>query len=232
MKKMFLLSLVLLCTLTASAQFYPDGRPIPPSKRASYYGSRHQSSNWWGPHQTYVGFRLGLGVSTVNSDASDLDGGTAKTGLNVGVAVGTQLTTAAPLFFESGLYYTEKGGKGKHDGSKFTYNLDYLEVPLLLKYKYQASPDVSIEPFMGGYLACGVGGKIKDYGNREAYSSFDSDETNNFKRFDGGLKLGCGVSFQMLYFDISYDIGLANIGHDDFDDTRNGCLNLNIGVNF
>jgi hypothetical protein len=232
MKKFLILSAILLSAVTARAQFYPDGRPIPPSKRAGYYASRDRSSNWWGPHQTYFGFRIGLGISTVNSDADDLDGGTAQTGLNAGVVLGTQLTSAAPLFFETGLYYTEKGGKGNHDGSKFTYNLNYLELPLLLKYKYYATPDFSIEPFMGGYLACGVGGKIKDYGNRQAYSSFDSDETNNFKRFDGGLKLGCGFGFQMLYIGLSYDIGLANIGHDDFDDTRNGCFNIDFGVNF
>jgi hypothetical protein len=27
----------------------------------------------------------------------------------------------------------EKGGEGKYQGSKFTYSLNYLEVPLLLK---------------------------------------------------------------------------------------------------
>lgn len=232
MKKLIFLSFMLLCVVSARAQYYPDGRPIPPSKRASYYrqGGRHY--NYHDALQTYYGFRVGLGISTVNSDATDLDGSDAKTGLNAGVVFGTQLTTAAPLFFETGLYYTEKGGKGHHDGSKFTYNLDYLELPLLIKYKYYATPDFSIEPFMGGYLACGVAGKVKDYANREAYSSFENDETNSFKRFDGGLKLGCGFGFQMFYIGLSYDIGLANIGDDDFDETKNGCFNIDFGVNF
>jgi hypothetical protein len=233
MKKLFFLSIFMLCALATRAQYYPDGRPIPPSKRAAYYHqNRHPSDNYRSGLQTYYGFRVGLGVSSVHSDATDLDGSDAKTGLNAGVVLGTQLTTAAPLFFETGLYYTEKGGKGHHDWSKFTYNLDYLELPLLIKYKYYVNPDFSIEPFMGGYVACGVAGKVKDYGNREAYSSFDNDETNNFKRFDGGLKLGCGFGFQMFYIGLSYDIGLANIGHDDFDETKNGCFNLDFGINF
>lgn len=227
--------MVSMAALSASAQYYPYGRPIPPSKRGRYYGqqSRYQgTSRYANPHNTYYGFRVGLGVSTVNSEAADLDGGNAKTGLDVGFVIGTQITPTAPLFFESGLSYTEKGGKGVYNGKKFTYGLNYLELPLLLKYKYYAAPDVSIEPFVGGYLACGVSGKIKDYGVREAYSSFDNDEQSSFKRFDGGIRLGCGVGFQMLYLGVSYDIGLANVGHYDFEDTRNGCLNINFGVNF
>ena len=102
----------------------------------------------------------------------------------------------------------------------------------MLKYKCRANLDVSIEPFLGGYLACGVGGKIKDYNHRAAYNSFDDDYNDTFNRFDGGLKLGVGASFQMLYLETSYDIGLANVGKDNFADTRNGCLNLTLGINF
>ena len=104
-----------------------------------------------------------------------------------------------------------------------------FEVPLLLKYKYFTSSDIAIEPFAGGYVSCGVGGQIKDYDNRNAFSSYDE---GYFKRMDGGLKIGCGVEFRMLYLDLSYDIGLANVGQDDFDDTRNGCFTVNVGVNF
>ncbi|MBM6992247.1 MAG: outer membrane beta-barrel protein [Prevotella sp.] len=235
MKKFLLSCMALLTAASASAQYYPDGRPIPPRKRSAYYSSRTSYSRPVGYSRypnTYYGFRIGLGVATVHSDAAALDANNAKTGLNVGFVIGTQIAPSAPLFFESGLYYTEKGGKSNYNGSRFTYGLNYLELPLLLKYKYYASPDVSIEPFVGGYLAAGVGGKIKDYGDRQAYSSFDNDVSSSFRRFDGGLKVGCGVSFQMLYLGVSYDIGLANVGHYDFEDTRTGCLNLDFGVNF
>lgn len=231
MKKFFLLSVAMLATVAASAQYYPDGRPIPPSKRYKYYNDRSGGYRDRSPQDTYYGFRLGMAVASVHSDAPILDGSDPKVGLDVGFAVGTRIVPRTPLFFETGLSYTEKGGKGEYQGSKFTYGLHYLELPLLLKYKYYATPDFSIEPFLGGYLAVGVGGKIKDYGNREAYSSF-SDDQASFKRFDGGLRLGCGVSYDMLYLGLSYDIGLANVGHYDFEDTRTGSLNLNVGVTF
>ena len=217
--------LSLMLTLPMMAQY---GRP-------RNYGSTYGRSSYTrptyrhNPVNSYVGFRIGGAFSTVNSDDKYLDGGTMRSGLNVGVVAGFQVAPHAPIYFETGLSYVEKGGKGSYDGSKFTYNLDYLEVPLLLKYDCRVDRDLSIQPFIGGYLAAGVGGKIKDFGHRQAYSSFDDDA---FQRFDGGIKLGCGVQFNYLYAELGYDIGLANISRDYFDDAHTGSLFATIGVNF
>ncbi len=230
MKKTMLLLLALVATVSASAQYYPDGRPIPPRHRydndRGYHRSSHRLSD-----DSYFGLRLGMAVATVRSDAANLNGSDSRTGLDLGFVAGTRITRTAPLYFESGLSYTEKGGKGTYEGDKFTYRLDYLELPLLIKYKCDVARDVTIEPYAGGFLALGVGGKVKDYGKREAYSSFSS-ENGSFRRFDGGLRIGCGVSFNMLYAGLSYDVGLANVGHYDFEDTRTGSLNLHVGVTF
>lgn len=222
-------------SVSASAQYYPNGRPIPPSKRSGYYSSQNSRRSYnrsYNDNDCYIGFRVGPGFSTVNSDSKYLDTNKSRTGLNIGMAVGMPLTESVPLYFETGLYYTQKGGKSTYDGTKFTYGLDYIELPLLLKYRAPLTNNITVEPFVGGYLACGVSGKIKDYGEREAYSSFSSDYDDNFNRFDGGVKLGCGMSFDMLYVEASYDIGLANVGKDDFDDTHTGCFNLTVGINF
>ena len=217
--------LSLMLTLPMMAQY---GRP-------RNYGSTYGRSSYTrptyrhNPVNSYVGFRIGGAFSTVNSDDKYLDGGTMRSGLNVGVVAGFQVAPHAPIYFETGLSYVEKGGKGSYDGSKFTYNLDYLEVPLLLKYDCRVDRDLSIQPFIGGYLAAGVGGKIKDFGHRQAYSSFDDDA---FQRFDGGIKLGCGVQFNYLYAELGYDFGLANISRDYFDDAHTGSLFATIGINF
>lgn len=99
----------------------------------------------------------------------------------------------------------------------------------MLKYQCKVDRDIAITPFLGGYLACGVGGKIKDFGDRVAESSFSD---HNFKRFDGGLRLGCGVMFDMFYAEVGYDAGLANISNDSFDTAHTGTLFANIGINF
>ena len=127
------------------------------------------------------------------------------------------------------LWYVEKGGTGHVSGDKFTYSLNYLEVPLVLKYQIPVDNMVTVQPFIGGYLAAGIDGKIKDFGNRQAFSSFDKD---GFKRFDGGIRLGCGIQFNYLDAELGYDFGLNNISQDYFDTSRTGSLFATIGVNF
>ena len=225
MKKTLLLSLMcMVLALPAIAQYgYPYGsRP-----RVQTVGRHGNEYIAW--HRYYVGLRVGLNTSHVNSESPLLDGSSLKTGLNIGLAAGTQLSYRAPIFLETGLYYTQKGGKSGSGLDKFTYDLNYLEVPLLIKYKHFVGNQTSIQPYAGAFLAIGTDGNIKNYGTRTAFSSF---ETGYFNRFDGGLKIGCGVGYNMLYLDASYDIGLANIGQDNFDDTHGGCFTINLGVNF
>lgn len=230
MKRMMIMGLMAIAfTLTAGAQNYQNSRYYNRNTGRLDYGGSHK----WGcgpkTGQPYYGLRIGPSFSTVNSDDSRLDGGDSQTGLNVGAVVGLPLSNNVPLYFETGLYYTEKGGKKKVSGKKMTYDLNYLEVPLTLKYVYNIDDHFSLQPLFGGYLSCGVGGKIKNFGDREAQDSFNDD---NFKRFDGGLRVGCGVAYDVFYADVTYDIGLSNICHDTFDTSHNGCLTLNFGVNF
>lgn len=228
---------LLLCLLIAlPAMSQPRGRTIivtrgTPPRGGIYY----DNGSSWRYNNNYFGLRLGMNMSQVRSEAQALNGTGLRTGLNVGAVAGFQLSPVTPVFFETGIYYTQKGGKSdnvatlENPKTKFTYDLNYLELPLLIKYQHFVNPEVSIQPYAGGYLACGVSGDIKDYGNRKAFSAFDDKA---FRRFDGGLKLGCGLGFNACYVDLSYDIGLANIGQDAFDSTHNGCFTVNVGVNF
>ena len=210
------LALVTIATLTATAQTYSG---------SSFY----DRENPMGTGSMYYGFRIGPTFSTVNSDDANLDGGNSQTGLTLGAVMGFQLSDDIPLFLETGLSYTEKGGKKTLTGKKMTYDLNYLEIPILVKYIYDIDGHFSVQPLFGGYLSYGISGKIKNFGERHAQDSF-SDTT--FKRFDGGLRIGCGVGYDLFYADLSYDIGLSNICHDTFDTSHNGCLYLNFGVNF
>lgn len=214
-----LMSLVL--TLPALAQY---GRP-------RYYSRPPVAHS---PHRTYTdvyyGLRIGAAFATVNSDDRYLDGGSMKTGLDVGAVVGFQVAYRSPVYFETGLSYIEKGGKGHYEGTKFSYSLDYLQVPLVMKYMIDVDRMFSIQPYVGGYLALGVAGKIKDFGHRQAYSSFDSKE--GFQRFDGGIRIGCGIQYDFVYAELGYDFGLSNISHDYFDTSRTGALFATVGFNF
>ena len=221
----FMLMGILLAAMPLSAQNYRNSRYYNPRTDHLDYGYHQKDAG-----TPYYGFRIGPAFSYVNSDDKRLDGGNWQTGLNVGVVAGIPLNNTQPLYLETGLSYIEKGGKKDLDnGKKMTYDLNYLEIPVVLKYKYNIDPHFSIQPQFGGYFGVGVGGKIKNFQDREAQSSFNDD---NFRRLDGGLRLGCGVAYDMFYCDLTYDIGLANICHDTFDTSHNGSLQLNFGVNF
>ena len=169
----FFLMAMLMIALPSSAQNY---------KNSQYYNEKtghldYKFNNYLG--EAYLGVRLGPAFTYVTSDDARLDGGKWQTGLNVGVVGGFALSESTPVFMETGLYYIEKGGKKDlGGGKKMTYDLNYLEIPVLVKYKYEVDDEFTVEPFAGGYFAMGVGGKIKNFAEREAQSSFRS---NNFR---------------------------------------------------
>ena len=237
-KYIFLALFGLMTVMPTSAQNYRNSRYYNQNTGRLDYSKRNAGSSW-NHHGNYiskpyfVGFRIGPSFTTINSDDEFLDGSSSKTGLNVGFAAGFALSNQIPLYFESGVYYTEKGGKNSRDDFDIKYNLNYLEVPFVLKYIYNIDRTFSIQPFFGGYVAGGVGGKIKDYDFRETYDSFeDHHDRGAFKRFDGGLRMGVGLGIDMFYMDLTYDLGLANTANDYFDESKNSALMLNFGVNF
>ena len=228
MKRTFLYTVIILAALAmpqvVQAQgrvyIYDNGRP----SRSARYGQ-----NYFGG--TYLGFRFGLNATEVSSEASYLKSSSPRGGLLAGVVLGQYMGPVIPVFLETGLLYSEKGGKSDYGGD-FSYNLNYLEVPFNFKYMITfPKPGISVQPFMGPYIAYGVGGYVKDFNAREAYHSFGSAE-DQFKRFDAGLKIGCGFSIQAFYAELNFNVGLANIGHDMFDETHNRGVSLTVGVNF
>ncbi|MCF0186287.1 MAG: outer membrane beta-barrel protein, partial [Bacteroidaceae bacterium] len=164
-------------------------------------------------------------------------------GMNLGLVYGIRLSYYNPIFFETGLMYSGKGARLKKSADQYSIRMHMLEVPFVFKYSIETNvPELSIQPFLGGFASLGVGGSYKDFQEREKHSTFTA---GSFQNFDMGFRLGCGVQFQVFYFELSYDIGLINmarsnaynltkhINYDDFDDKiRTGNLSLSLGVNF
>ena len=178
----------------------------------------------------YWGVRMGANFANISGDyTSDLG---TKTGINLAGVVGLRLSNTNPIFLESGLYYTERGGK---EGSKLKVGLTYLEVPILIKYGIQATDDIAVLPFIGPYFSFGFAGKSKWESGGLKYSegSYSKDALDGgFNHADMGFKLGCGAEYNMLYLELGYQIGVANIAKND-DLTRHGnAFFINFGVNF
>ena len=143
MKKIvFIMMAMLMAVIPSTAQNYKYSKYYNQKTGHLDYGFNNKGID------TYYGIRIGPGFSYVTSDDSRLDGGDWQTGLNVGVVAGFPLTYSDPLYLETGLYYIEKGGKKSlGGGKKMTYDLNYLEIPVVVKYKYEIDDDLTIEPF-------------------------------------------------------------------------------------
>lgn len=175
----------------------------------------------------YYGIRLGMNFASLTGDAPDLG---TKVGLNFGGTVGLRLSDTTPIFLESGLYYAGNGASK----DKTTISLNYLELPILIKYGIQATDDIAILPFIGPTFRYGLfGGKWKTSGAGKV----DSFHDGRFKRADMGIKLGCGAEYNKLYLELGYQFGITNIAdwqltNGDDASAHNGALFLNLGVNF
>ena len=216
---------------------------------AQSYSNRGIPANRWRDYQrsSYFGLRFGLNVPTLRYKGT---GGNAQTNplprYHLGLVYGQKLGNQLPFYIETGMIYTEKGAEieATRELGQRKVNMKYLQIPLVLKYKLEtAVDDLTIQPFFGGFMAFGLAGETKDYGiagvsERMKYSTFDDD---SYKRFDSGLRLGCGMAFQNFYVEMGYDIGLFNIAgdeyhdyfYDDFDGhIRTGNFTMTVGVDF
>lgn len=178
----------------------------------------------------YYGVRLGMNVANLSGD--DEPGLNSKIGLNLGGTVGLRLSDTTPIFLESGLYFSGFGAQK----DKNSVTLNYLELPILIKYGVQVSDDIALLPFIGPSFRYGLfGGKIKTSGEGKI-DSF-GDDPYQYKRGDVGIKLGCGAEYNKLYLELGYQFGITNIAnwelanHDDAA-VHNGALFINLGVNF
>ena len=204
MKKVLVSIVAALMAVPSFAQFSSGGFEL--DKESVYYGAR-----------------IGLALGSLSGDSDPYDG--VNSGLTLAGILGLRLSQQAPVFLESGLYYTQRGGKN----GKYSADLNCLEVPVLIKYGIQATDKIAVLPFIGPYFAYGVGGDMEydNNGHKEKDSTYDF-----LNRNDMGIKLCCGAEYNMLYLEIAYQFGLHNVADDDDFTIHANQFSINFGVNF
>lgn len=211
-----------------------------------------QASSAWSfePASSYYAVRIGFTVPQLFLDTHLDPSRHPQLGMALGFSYGAQLTDDYPLFLEPGLYYTTLGHTINSNlnpanyQKKMSIRMHKLEIPVVFKYRIETMfDDLTVDPFFGGFFSVGIAGKTKYF--NDSYDPTRSKEntyrSTAFKAFEAGLRLGCGVTYQQLYAEAAYDIGLTNIansnmtdfGYDNFDDSvRSGCFYLSVGVMF
>ena len=214
MKKVFAVIAALVLAVPSFAQYSSGGFSL--SESSVYYG-----------------IRLGMNISSLTGDDMPATHKGSKVGLNFAPVIGLRVSDTTPIFLESGLYYAGAGSKK----DKNSVSLNYLEIPILIKYGIQATDEIAVLPFIGPTVRWGIfGGDTKTAGY-ENVGSFSDDNPHKAKRTDFGIKLGCGAEYNKLYLELGYHWGITNIADwkvNATDDAviHNGAFFINLGMNF
>ena len=159
------------------------------------------------------GVRVGMNVANVSMLGLSAN---SKVGFHVAGVYQRLLMAERPLYLETGLQLSQKGFKF---GSEDKYNSMYLEVPVMVNYKFNIKD---------------IGGKnIYTYdGETEKYDTFG--DMGYLKRSDFGMRFSGTVDWKCLSFSLGYEFGFVNIYKEDGFSAKmkTGNFFLSVGYNF
>lgn len=175
------------------------------------------------------------GVNLTNLYVDDVDDENVKVGYHIGIYHDAPITDF--LSIQPEILFTSKGAEVQYDGflggsGKYRYNLNYLEIPVLVKLKM-----AGFNVHAGPYAAFLVGANVKDVdsnGNVQGVTSLDRDD---FNQVDFGASLGVGFDFLGGNIGARYDFGLNEIDRSNFageaaSSAKNSAFMLSIGFDF
>lgn len=137
------------------------------------------------------------GLNFSKQAISNVDGEQSKTGFTAGLGVNFKVKSSA-LSIQPELNYVSAGTKIKNDKNKYTLN--YLELPVLVKYSF-GPVYINAGPSIGMAL-----------GNRDKIESLYGAKV---ERFNFGLQMGGGVAIPFgkgsFLIDGRYSLGLTDV---------------------
>lgn len=191
--------------------------------------------------------RAGVNLSTMLS--KDDRGTYSKDySLSPGLMIGMskEFRMSETLSLETGLNYSQKGFLLDKDyalyadqepvRSYYKAVLNYLEMPLAVKYNVIVAK-LPVYGLLGPYLGLGLGGKtISDVysGNKSNRETFfgPMDKNGYWKKFDGGMVAGLGVSIKKFDCRLTYSYGLVNFSRRDPLIQKNRVTGISVGYRF
>lgn len=146
------------------------------------------------------GIKGGANFATLNN----YEGVETKTGLLAGASVIINIP-ASPLAIQLEVLYAQYGAN--IEGSDQIFILDYIQIPVLLKFGFDI-PAAPIKPnvFFGPYAS------FKTKAEAENFTSVNPNYFDeNTKDRDYGVVVGAGLDITKLRFDLRYTAGLVEI---------------------
>jgi hypothetical protein len=175
------------------------------------------------------GIKAGLNLASFNGTGADAIKATTKTGFCVGGFL--QFGLSKEAFLQPEVLYVSKGADGSIAGESGTVSVDYLEIPVLIKYKVNPQEKTSFNLFAGPALAFKMSAKISGGG-------YSQDVSSDVNSTDFSLVFGAGADFGLdngsITIDARYDLGLSNAPKSSapVTDVKNGGIMLMVGYMF
>lgn len=156
------------------------------------------------------GAKIGLNIANLNG--SDDKGLETKNGFVIGYFIALQI--GPNLAVQPELLYTQKGSQGNVGNLNTKFSMNYIEVPVLLRYMFSTSGDSKLFLVFGPALALNVKGEVV----LSSGGKFLSIDMANQKSVDFGLVMGGGVSIESghtrILLEARYTVGLSNAFSD------------------
>ena len=162
------------------------------------------------------GIKGGVNVSTLGGDSYDgLVSFDSRTAYHVGVFA--EIPLMMKFSIQPELLYSAQGSQF---GGFFSVDgfddqkLDYLNVPVLVKYNIIAGLSAELGPVFG-YLISADGESIFDD------EGLEIDNKEAFNDLDVGIALGASYSLKSFMFGLRYNKGISNVNNDEFTTNKN-----------
>lgn len=151
-----------------------------------------------------LGVRAGLELSYIRVTGEYVYGTTnPRTGFRLGVSDQVLLWRGIPLYVETGVHFSSRGGR--FNGVSFRPM--YMQIPLLATWRFRLGERVSIRPYAGVCYDVGIGGKAR---TSEGWDDLFGS-SGFIRRSDLTLRAGAEVSWRRICLSAGFDAGSLNL---------------------
>lgn len=185
--------------------------------------------------QTNFGVRAGLNLASINID---FEGLTASPSSRIGVTLAgiAEIGVSENMAIQPELHFIQKGYKSDSGGDETKLSLNYLELPIHVKYLFGGEGQIGGYVLGGPAVGFALGGKSKTCFNGNCDSeNVEFSDDDGFRRLEVGLSFGGGITInQNLFVDLRYVLGITNLAEEDFQEIkyRNKGIQLGVGYMF
>lgn len=179
---------------------------------------------------------VGIAANITDADVNTKNKMVAKFG------IGAEKQFSPDLSLMPSLEFATKGGRYglKNIDGEEELTLYYLQLPVLLAYRFNAADYLNITAKAGPYLAYALSGRLRhgyNYAGNYYESKIDifdrnlSGITKTAKRFDVGLDAGVDFEMRRFVLGLEYEVGLMSMAPNDRT-IDNQAVYLTIGYKF